>query len=194
MNKSRALAVGLLATSLCGCGRIDQAFEALAGHESQTILLTKGSIQLGAQAVELTSPEPLKVVGSQASVCIVVNRDVPLGPQAVVDRIFKDNLKGAQLTVSITRSDGKTFELRATDQAWNLSGLVAAGELAACSSCSCSREGCRTLFPKGAIIKSVRVASSVPLNSPGVYWSSTNAFDTEMQNQPATQPTPDKAL
>src|SRR5215510_3160524 len=54
VTKLRPLAVVLLLAQLCGCERIDQALEALAGHDSQSVLLTKGPIQLGPQAVELT--------------------------------------------------------------------------------------------------------------------------------------------
>jgi hypothetical protein len=188
----RPLVVVVLLLALCGCERIDQALEALAGHYSQSVLLTKGPIQLGPQPIELTSPESLKVLGSDASVCVVLRGDVPLGPQPVVDRMFKESLKGAHLTVSITRTDGRTFELPATNQAWRLNGLVAPGELAACSSCGCSREACSAVFPKGAVIQRVRVASSVPLNGLGVYWSSTNAFDGIPQ--PASSSAPNAAL
>jgi hypothetical protein len=125
VSNLRPLVVVLLMVQLCGCERIDQALDTLAGHDSQSVLLTKGPIGLGPQAVELTSHEPLKVLGADASVCIVLKGDVPLGPQPVVDRIFKENLNGAHLTVSITRTDGKTFDLPATDQAWRLHGLVA---------------------------------------------------------------------
>jgi hypothetical protein len=188
----RPLIVVLLLAQICGCERIDQALEALAGHDSQSVLLTKGPVQLDPQAVELTSPEPMKVLGSDTSVCVVLKSDVPLGPQPLVDRMFKESLKGAHLTVTITRMDGKTFELPATDQAWRLHGLVAPGELAACSTCGCSKEACSALFPKGAVVQRVRVASSVPLNGLGVYWSSTNAFDGIPQ--PSSPSTPNAAL
>ncbi len=105
---------------LSGCGRpLDQLFDLLAGHKSQTVVLAPGPLAIGPAELSLTAAEPMRVLGETAGVCVVLKSGVSLAPQNVMDKVFLEGLKGASLTVSFTMQSGRKFSLPATAQAWN---------------------------------------------------------------------------
>jgi hypothetical protein len=148
-------------------------------RREQTVVVRKEPLLLEPSGTQLTPAQPLEVLGETSSLCVVLKSGIGSLPQAEMDKAFKDSLGGSQLTVSFARADGQNFVLKATSQAWKRSGeLTGDGELAACSSCGCAKPSCGELFPAGASFKSVTVASSAPISVLGVYWESTNAFDS----------------
>jgi hypothetical protein len=176
--------------SLGACDRMKDVLDSFSGPGFETTVLAPGPLDVGPDAREITPTEPLNVFGEVASLCIVLKDNVPLAPQDVLAKTFNETLKGADITVSFTTTDNRTFTLPAKDQAWKRSGSGAVGDLSACSSCGCSTEGCRALFPSGSQIRSVRIASTVPLTTRGVYWESANAIDkpANTTRHPASAP------
>jgi hypothetical protein len=163
---------------LGACGKIQQAVNWFVGEPGfETRVVGRNPFRLGPEAQEITPPEPLHIYGEVAALCVVLKTSVPLGPPDVMSQLVAESLSGGEITISFERNDGRAFTLAAADQAWKRRHDSSSGDLSACSSCSCSAEGCASLFPTGATITKLKVASSVPLTTLGAYWESADAHD-----------------
>lgn len=160
---------------LGGCGRGAEDFlESLDGSHTQRVILTKAPLVVGPAGIKIKSPEPLQVLGSQAQVCLTLKGGVPLDHQPKMEAIFNKALGGATLSGLLTLNNGQIFLVSGVAQAWSKYGRVTSGdEIAACLSCDCGSKP-----PIGSVISEVEVHSSAPLHVLGIYWESTNAFDT----------------
>lgn len=158
-----------------GCDqRTEQLLDALSGHETQIVILAKEPTTLGPTGITLKSNEPMKVVGETANVCLVLKGGVPLAPQPEMQRIFEEALSGAHLSSVITLKSGQTFHSSRIAQSWSKYGkFTSQDEISACLSCDCG--------PKpsiGSEVGSIEIKASSPIRVLGMYWESSNAFDS----------------
>jgi hypothetical protein len=164
----------LISVLLAGCGqRLEQLFDLLSGHETQTAVLVGKPVTLGPAGIALKSSETIKVIGEEAGVCVVLRTGIVLAPQPEMDRHYQEALSGTKLSSTITLKSGQVFQSSSVAQSWSKYGKVTSGdEMAACLSCACG-----PMLPVGSEVSKIEVKSSSPIRVLGMYWESTNAFD-----------------
>lgn len=129
---------------------------------------------IGPEGMWLRSKEPMRVLGETAGICFVLKSGIEPTSWSIMDEHYKAALGEATLSGTIKVSDGKSFELGRPGQAWREFGVVTdRKEFSACLSCAC---GPRPQV--GAEISEVTLRSSLPVHVMGIYWDSTNAFDS----------------
>lgn len=160
---------------LAGCGpTVEDLLDSLTGSHTQRVILAEVALVVDPAGIKLRSAEPLQVLGEQAQVCLTLKGGVPLDHQPKMEAAFNKALGGATLSGSLTLDNGQTFPVSGAGQAWSKYGRVTSGdEIAACLSCNCGPKP-----PIGSVVSEVEVHSSIPLRVLGIYWESTNAFDT----------------
>jgi hypothetical protein len=164
----------LVVLVIAGCDqRVDQLLEKLAGYETNTVVLVKGPTVVGSTGLILRSAQPMKVVGDSSSLCLVLKSGVSLGPQVVMNKLFEESLRGADVTALLRMKSGKTIRLSKPGQAWDKYGHVTSSEeQSACFSCACGVQP-----TVGDEVAEATVNSTPPIKILGIYWESTNAFD-----------------
>ena len=164
---------------IAGCDqKLDHVMEKLAGHETNSVVLSKEPMLLDSNGISLHGVEPMFVVGRTSSLCLVLKTGVPLAPQPTMDKLFVDAMHGATVTASLKMKNGEVFTFSQAGQAWAKYGHISSGdEVAACLSCACD-----TQPANGSQVAEVTVASTVPVKVLGAYWESTNAFDQNKGN------------
>jgi hypothetical protein len=165
----------ILAVFLAGCGqRLDQLLDKLAGNHSQTVVLAGSPTTIDSESVAFKSEESMKVLGEVAGVCVVLKSGVAMEAQPIMDQQFKDALGDAALSGTVRVSNGQSFDLGSVGQSWRKYGVVTdAEETAACLSCDCGPKP-----PVGSEISEVVLRASSPVRVLGIYWESTDAFDS----------------
>jgi hypothetical protein len=164
----------LLVLFLASCDqRADQLLDKISGHETQTVVLAKIPTIIESAGLTLRSEVPLKIIGNSSHLCLVLKSGIPLAPQPVMEKLFREGMQGATVTATLQMKDGKKFSLAQPGQAWKKFGQVTSEEeISACFSCAC---GPRPAV--GAEVSEITVKSSPTIKVLGIYWESTNAFD-----------------
>ena len=164
----------LFAALFAGCGdSVDQVFDKLSGHETQTVVLVKDATTVTVNPMLLKSATPMMVIGSDSGICMVLKKEISLAPQPVMDKYFEEALGGAKFSAILRTKAGREFTMTSTGYSWQQRGVVTStAEMAACLSCACG--------PKpsvGSEISEISLKASSPVRVLGIYWKSSNVFD-----------------
>jgi hypothetical protein len=148
---------------LAGCdAELDRFADRLTGQE--TIVIASAPLTLKPTPLELSAPQPMKVLGHWSSVCLVVGDGVA-SADATPDK-FKRRLNGVTISVSVHLSDGSRRQLSAPMPAWRKFGAIAGdNELAGCAG-----SGCLDSLPKDSFVTAVELSAEPSLDVRGVYW------------------------
>lgn len=163
-----------LSILLVGCSNnVEDFFDNLSGRERQTVVLVKNATTIASDPLPLKSTEPMKILGKEFAVCVVLRQEIPLAHQSQMDKYFQEALGDAKLSAILRVKNGPEFDLKNAGFSWKQRGVISStGELSACLSCGCG--------PKpsvGADILEISLKSSRPLRVLGIYWESNNDFD-----------------
>jgi len=165
----RYFAFAFIAILLANCG--DGSLSATNPSATRNIVvLSKDPVFLGESAKVFRGDQPMRVVGEQAMVCLVLRGDVS---DKESDALFKQLMNEAQVEISVTLTSGEAIQLSEPLPGWSRSGtILRSGELVGCAS-----DCCEGRLPKGSEIKEATIKSSKPLAVQGIYWKSTDAYD-----------------
>jgi len=171
----RLAAITLLPLLLAGCDRLfDELSRVLWGVETTVTIIAAAPMKVSPAPTRFDLPEPAKVVGTVAHVCLSLRGDLPLGSPEVMTAEFKNLMRGASVTVVATTTEGKTVTLSKPSQAWSKSGKIEKrDELAACVRAPEAVEA----LPVGTKISRIEVSATTPVDVRGLYWESSNAWD-----------------
>lgn len=177
MRARTTVTVGLvlIVAASAGCDRV---FDAIAGRFGKEVVLSDKPFDLGSKPTRVTPNEPLTILGTTTSVCVVLADDV--AKDADIDAEFARLKGGAKITAVLHASDGRDHVWKCGN--WQFSpGESANGRLSSCGTWECNQ-----FPPKGTKITAIDFSSDKPLHVLGATWSSTDAFDH------VSQPPPDK--
>ncbi len=188
-DKQSPLRVALLSMplALAAChADLEKLFDKLSGTTTNTVVFAKTAATLKPTPMRFAAAEPMQVVGTSASVCIVLSGGVPMQARASMDSAVDKIKRGAALEVNAIGEDGKKHPLTSIGQAWAMSGkVVEHDEVAECYSARCDET-----LPIGSKFVAVDIAATPALEIKGGYWTSTNAFD---KYQPRSNAPPAKS-
>lgn len=181
------LALLLVALLLSGCDvSLERVFGYLSGTTTNVVVLSKTANKLAPSPTHFASSDPLLVVGSSASVCVVLSGGVPLQQQTSMDSAIGKLKQGARVDVSAIADDGKKYPLTSAGQSWAMFGkIVERDEIAECYSAKCGET-----LAIGSKFVAVEIAATPALEIKGSYWTSTNAFDRHKARSGAPTATP----
>ena len=149
-------------------------FDLISGHKYEVAVLARNPVVLGTTPLVLRNPRPMKVIGDQAMVCLVLRGDVS-DRDGGNDQLLKQALAGATIDISIKLNSGTRLQLSEPMPAWRRAGRVLkSGEYSGCASLCCED---KTKLPKGSEVSEVRIVSTKSVKVQGIFWESTNAFD-----------------
>lgn len=160
---------------IAGCDRsLDDIGSELRPSEETVSIVAPNPVTISDLPSQFIPKEPLRVVGTTSGLCVSLRGDMPTTSSDAMAREFNVLMNGAQLRASVTSITGKKVVLGPAAESWSKQGKIEkAGELAACMRPMGGDDG----LPIGALIASVELTSTRPLNVRGVYWESTNAWD-----------------
>jgi hypothetical protein len=158
---------------LLGCEGRD-FFDLIAGNKYEVAVLAKDPVVLGTTPLVLRNPRPMKVIGDEAMVCLVLLGDVS-DRDSGNDQLLKQTLNGAKIDISVKLNSGTNLQFYEPMPAWRQAGRVLkSGEYSGCASVCCED---KSKLPKGSEVSEVRIVSTKPIKVQGIFWESTNAFD-----------------
>ena len=153
----------------------EKAFDVLTGRETNLVILSPGPVTLKAEALTLTSQQPMKVIGESTFLCFALGGGVPLQNSKNIDTAFDAAMRGAKVRVEVVLASGTRVALRQPLQAWSMYGkIVKNDELSACASTPCKAE-----LPAGAQVSKIEVSAEPNLYVQGVYWESARSPNEE---------------
>ena len=170
LKKRRVILTSLLALVVSACQQAPNW-----PTKETTAVLSAEPVELGPEVSRFSPESPAEVVGGLAQICVVLEEGVSDGDSE--DRISKYQaiLGDNEIFGSAYDSDGQVISLMAGSFSWRRDGHIGhKGEL---SSCLMAHESDRP--PVGATIQAIEVEAKTEIRVLGVYFSSSNAWDTE---------------